>query len=80
MNIAIWIIIYLSKMKGGNIDFQFLIKNLKNDEKTILTLYYCEKYTTKEISVILRKNESTIRSKISRAINKLKKEYLYKED
>lgn len=67
-------------MKGGNIDFQFLIKNLKNDEKTILTLYYCEQYTTKEISAILRKNESTIRSKISRAIKKLKKEYLYKED
>lgn len=53
------------------IDFYYLIKDLKNDEKTILTLYYFLNYTTKEISQILKMKESTIRSKISRSKKKL---------
>lgn len=57
------------------VSFDILIRNLKDEEKTILTLYYCSKYTTKEISKILKINEGTIRSKISRAKEKLKNEY-----
>ena len=52
-----------------------LIRNLEADEKLILTLYYCSGYTTKEISKILKKKESTIRSKISRSKQKLKKQF-----
>ena len=58
-----------------NIDFNILIRNLDKEEKTILTLYYCSGYTTKEISKILKKNENTIRSKIYRSKEKLKKQY-----
>ncbi len=58
-----------------NIDFHILIRKLDENEKLILTLYYCSNYTTKEISKILKKNESTIRSKIARAKNKLRKQY-----
>ena len=58
-----------------NLDFDILIRNLDAEEKTILTLYYCSGYTSKEISKILKKNENTIRSKISRSKNKLKKQY-----
>lgn len=58
-----------------NIDFDILIRNLDTEEKTILTLYYCSGYTTKEISKILRKNENTIRSKMSRSKEKLRKQY-----
>ena len=58
-----------------NIDFDILIRNLDTEEKTILTLYYCSGYTTKEISKILKKNENTIRSKIYRSKEKLKKQY-----
>lgn len=67
---------YLSEDKENdeNIEFSFLIRKLDADEKLILTLYYCSGYTTKEISKILRKNESTIRSKMLRAKNKLKKQ------
>lgn len=58
-----------------NISFQILIKNLNEDERTILTLYYCSQYTTKEISNILKIKENTIKSKLLRAKNKLKNEY-----
>lgn len=58
-----------------NIAFDSLIKNLNNDEKLILTLYYYSDYSTKTISKILNMNESTVRSKIARAKEKLKNQY-----
>lgn len=58
-----------------NLSFYFLIRNLKKEEKTILTLFYCFQYTTKEIANILKMKENTIKSKIIRAKNKLKNEY-----
>ena len=57
-----------------NVEFNILIRNLESEEQLILTLYYCSGYTTKEISKLLRKNENTVRSKITRAKNKLKKQ------
>ena len=57
------------------LSFDIVIKDLDVDEKLILTLYYCSDYTTKEISKILKKNENTIRSKMLRAKNKLKRKY-----
>lgn len=62
-----------------NLSFHNLIRNLKKEEKTILTLYYCSQYTTKEIANILKIKENTIKSKIIRAKNKLRKEYGGKE-
>lgn len=59
-----------------NIEFSMLIRKLETEEKLILTLYYYSGYTTKEISQILRKNENTIRSKMSRAKDKLKKQLI----
>ena len=58
-----------------NIGFDILIRDLKDDEKLILTLYYYFEYSSKEISKILKINESTIRSKISRAKEKLRNKY-----
>lgn len=58
-----------------NISFDIFIRKLREDEKLILTLYYYSEYSTKEISKILKINENTIRSKISRAKNKLKNQY-----
>lgn len=61
--------------KNDKIDFDILIKDLSNQEKTIMTLYYYLGYTTKEISKILNIREGTIRSKISRAKIKIKNQY-----
>lgn len=57
---------------SSNIEFESLISVLSQEEKTIMVLYYSERYTTKEISKILKVNESTIRSKILRIKKKLK--------
>lgn len=58
-----------------NIGFDILIDGLKEEEKIILTLYYYFEYSSKEISKILKINESTVRSKISRAKEKIKNKY-----
>lgn len=55
----------------NSLEFATLINGLKKEDKTILTLYYGNNLTTKDISKILNKNENTIRTRILRA-----KEYL----
>lgn len=61
-------------LQENNINFEQLISHLTKENQTILTLYYVSGYTTKEISSILSKNESTIRSKIMRAKEQIRKE------
>lgn len=59
--------------ENENMEFEYLIKDLDNEERMILTLYYCSKYTVKEISNIAKIKENTIKSKMARARNKIKK-------
>lgn len=59
----------------AKLDFYILIKNLNDKEKIVMTLYYSENLTTKEISKILKEPESTIRNRISRAVKKLRDRY-----
>ena len=47
---------------------------LSIEEREILILYYCNGYTSKEISLMLSLNENTVRSKLSRSTEKLRKE------
>ncbi len=56
-----------------NEDFNITIKDLSYDERIALTLYYGEGYTSKEIGGILKTNENTIKARILRAKNKIKK-------
>ena len=58
-----------------DIDFYTMIEDLYEEERILLSMYYSDEYTTKEISEILKINESTIRSKISRAKIKIAKKY-----
>ena len=55
----------------GDSEFGNIIESLKSEEKLILTLYYGQKYTTKEIAKMLKTNENTIKTKIRRAKKKL---------
>ena len=61
-----------SNDESGNIEFEILIKNLSSEEKLLLTLYYCSKYTIKEISKITKIKENTIKGKLARARNKIR--------
>jgi len=58
----------------SSIDFDYLIRNLKYEERLSLTLFYSEKLTTKEIAKLLKVSESAIKNRLLRARNKLKKE------
>ena len=65
----------LAENTDEKLNFQDLIKDLNSDEQLILTLYYYSRYTTKEISKILKIKENTVKSKISRAKEKIYKRY-----
>ena len=56
----------------NNMNFFNIIDFLDVKEKTLITMYYLDEYTTKEISEILDINESTLRSKLSSIRNKIK--------
>lgn len=57
----------------SDVDFYILISRLEYEERMIITLYYLERYTTKEISKIIGKNENTVKTKLSRAKKKIKR-------
>lgn len=48
------------------------VKSLSTNFQEVIHLFYYEGYSTKEIATILRRKESTIRSDLSRAREKLK--------
>lgn len=60
--------------ESDDLEFEVLIKNLDTEEKLILTLYYCSKYTVKEISKIMKIKENTVKSKMDRARDKIKQQ------
>lgn len=64
----------------AELDFYTIINSLDKRERTIMVLYYNEKYTTKEISEILNKNENSVKTIIRRAKIKLRDKYQGKID
>lgn len=48
-----------------------LLKTLNVEERTIITLFYVKKYTSKEIGKLLNMNSNTVRTKLLRAKNKI---------
>lgn len=59
----------------ANIDFNEMIKALNYEEKIVFVLYFFERYNSVEISKILKTSENTIRSRLKRGKEKIKKEY-----
>lgn len=52
-----------------------LLKSFPIEEKTIITLFYVEEYTSKEIGKILNMNTNTVKTKLLRIKNKIKSIY-----
>lgn len=48
------------------LDFNFLLKNFKYEDRIIIILYYVEKFTDKEIGEILKLKENTVKTKRTR--------------
>ena len=58
-----------------NQSFFDIIDFLKPEDRTIISMFYLDGYTTREISVILKLNESTLRSRISSIKEKIRQRY-----
>lgn len=52
-----------------------ILKSLKEDERDLLVLKYMHEFTLKEIAYMMGIAENTVKSKVYRTINKLKKKY-----
>lgn len=62
------------EMLEEDMNFYQLISHLKYEERIIIILYYSEQFTIKEISQILHLNVSTVKSRLYRSKEKIKKE------
>lgn len=66
---------YSIQNTNSKIDFELLIEELNYDERLVVTLYYNNNFSYNEISKILNINIGTVKSKLSRAKEKVKKYY-----
>lgn len=62
-------------ISNSNIDFQNILETLEYKEKIIITLFYGSNYNCNEIAKIIHMNKNTVKSKLSRAREKIKKIY-----
>lgn len=58
--------------KENELDFDILIDKLNYNEKIVITLYYNNQFSTKEIADILNTSVNTVKSRLTRAKKKLK--------
>lgn len=58
------------------LDFSSVLSGLSYDERMIITLFYLEECSLKEISKILKTNENTVKTKLKRGKNKIKQKYM----
>ena len=54
------------------LDFNFICNKLKEEDRTIIILYYMDRFTDKEIGKMLNLKENTIKTKRTRAMQKIK--------
>ncbi|MEI4800044.1 RNA polymerase sigma factor [Bacillus sp. NPDC077411] len=54
------------------LDFESILSHLSAEYRLVIVLFYVNKFTTKEISEILSEKEGTIKSRLSRARQRLK--------
>ena len=60
---------------NNKMSFDKIIEKLNYDEKIVLTLYYNSGLSYTQISKILKINVNTIKSRLTRSVNKLKRYY-----
>lgn len=58
------------------LDFESVLNKLPYEYRLVVVMYYVNRFTTKEISETLNEKEGTIKSRLSRARQKLKSVYL----
>lgn len=71
-NLENYIILNSQNDIEDDLNFYYLIKYLKYEERIVLVLHYMEQYSVKDISKILKTNENTIKTHLYRAREKIK--------
>ncbi len=79
-NLENYIILNSQKDIEDDLNFYYLIRNLKYEERIVLVLHYMEQYSVKDISKILKINENTVKTHLYRAREKIKKILNEKEE
>lgn len=54
-------------------EIEDMLTKLSKEQKLVISLYYISQFNTREISEILKESEGTIKSRLSRARNKIRK-------
>ncbi len=57
------------------LDYEKILEKFSHQDQMILLLYYSNGYTTKQIAEILGKNENTIKTKLRRMKEKIRKDW-----
>lgn len=79
-NLENYIILNSQKDIEDDLNFYYLIKKLKYEERIVLILHYMEQYSVKDISKILKINENTVKTHLYRARERIKKNLNEKEE
>ena len=78
-NMENYIVLNSQKDIEDDLNFYYLIKKLKYEERIVLILHYMEQYSVKDISKILKINENTVKTHLFRARERIKKDLNEKE-
>lgn len=54
-------------------EIEDMLNDLSKEQKLVISLYYISQFNTREISEILKESEGTIKSRLSRARNNIRK-------
>lgn len=74
-NMENYIILNSQNNIEDDLNFYYLIKCLKYEERIIIILYYKEQYSIEEISKILKMNKNTVKTNLYRARQKIKENF-----
>lgn len=58
--------------------FENIINILNEEDRTIITLYYNNDFSIKQISDLLNMNENTVKTRLSRSKNKIKEKFKWR--
>lgn len=74
-NMENYIILNNQKDIEDDLNFYYLIKCLKYEERIIIILYYKEQYSIEEISKILKMNKNTVKTNLYRARQNIRENF-----
>lgn len=79
-NLENYIIINSQKDIEDDLNFYYLIKDLKYNERIVVVLHYMEQYSVEDISKVLGMNKNTVKTHLYRARENIKKNFYEKKE